>query len=300
MAQIQAVSERLHVVVAEEREKLLAEVADAEVIYGWIGPELLKEAPRLRWVMVGSAGVEWALSPEMLASPVILINSAGVFDRPIADHIFAFILAFSRRLYLFWHQQASRAWKRDAQTEELTGKTLGIVGLGSIGQEVARLGKAFGMRVLATRRHPQRQSEEVDRLYGPESLLEVLPQSDYVAITAALTGETRGMIGEREIQAMKPGAVVINIARGAIIDEMALIHALQEGHLGGAGLDVFVEEPLPPESPLWRMKNVIITPHMAGLSQLIEQRKMDLLCENLRRDLRGEPLLNIVDKELGY
>ncbi|MCC6443667.1 MAG: D-2-hydroxyacid dehydrogenase [Armatimonadetes bacterium] len=297
---IRSVSDRIRIAVADSPERLRAEAPDAEAIYGWPGPDILEAALHLRWVMVGSAGVEWALSPQMKASRAALVNCAGVFDRPIADHVFAFILAFSRRFHTFFHQQTLQSWNREPSPEELTGRALGIVGLGSIGREVARLGRAFGMRVLATRRNLQAACEWVDALYGPADLCEVLAASDYIVIASALTEETRGMVGASEIARMKPGAVVINIARGAILDEAALLDALRSGRLGGAGLDVFTEEPLPRNSPFWQLPNVLITPHTAGHSQLVEERKIALLTENLRRDLAGEPLLNVVDKERGY
>jgi phosphoglycerate dehydrogenase-like enzyme len=196
--------------------------------------------------------------------------------------------------------QIGHRWGEDTEPDELVDKTLGIVGLGGIGTEVARRAKAFGMRVIATRRRPQLPSEFADEVRGADDLHWLLGESDYVALCSALTQNTHKLVGEEELKKMKPSAYLISIGRGGLIDELALITALKTGLIAGAGLDVFAEEPLPTDSPLWDMPNVLITPHTAGSSPRSHERLMDLFCENVRRYLAGEELLNVVDKGEGY
>jgi phosphoglycerate dehydrogenase-like enzyme len=253
-------------------------------------------------VQSGGAGVEWFLTPDFIASPVVLTNAAGVYAVPIADHVMALVLHFSRQFNNLLRKQAKREWAEWGEfgAGELLDKTLGIVGLGGIGAEVARRAKGFGMRVIAVRRRPQLTSEHADEVRGAEDLAWLLAESDFVALCSALTHSTRHLIGQAELRLMKPTAYLINIARGGLVDEAALVTALQSAEIAGAGLDVFEEEPLPKESPLWDMPNVMITPHDAGSSPRSGERLMDLFCENLRRYIAGEPLLNVVDKEAGY
>jgi len=191
-------------------------------------------------------------------------------------------------------------WEGRRSSGELCGKTLGIVGLGGIGSEVAKRAKAFGMRVIATRRRPDRRSEFADEVRGADELGWLLGESDFVAVCSALTHETRHLIGAEELKRMKATAYLINIGRGGLVDEGALVAALRGGEIAGAGLDVFEREPLPSESPLWEMPNVMITPHDAGSSPRSHERLMEVFLENLRRYVAGEPLLNVVDKRAGY
>jgi phosphoglycerate dehydrogenase-like enzyme len=298
----------LDLVVAEGGERVLEEIGDAE---GYVpGPrdaEVLASAPALHWVHFMWAGVEGQLFPEARASDVVITNSAGVFGPAMADHILALMLAFARRLNIctrrsaheLWHVEGARGSVTDG-IGELLGATLGIVGYGGIGRELAVRAKGFGMRVLALKRRPGDGLEHADVAMGPDGLDELLAESDYVAVCCALTEETRGLIGTRELSLMKPTAVIANVARGAVIDQDALVEALREGRIAGAGLDVTSPEPLPEDSPLWAMENVIITPHVAGASPLTRGRQFDLLRENVRRFTAGEELLNVVDKELGY
>jgi len=277
---------------------------DAEVLFlRWgIGEEtfqrLVASIPNLRWVHTISAGVDHLLSPQLSASDIILTNASGVFDVPIAELILSYMLAVVKRLPEFFDQQQSHRWHQ-LGLGELQGQTVGIIGMGSIGAEVARLCRAFGMHVLGLRRHPS-PGEHADEVLPPAHLHSLLARSDFVVVTAPLTAETRGMIGRAELAAMKPDAWLINIGRGAILDEEALIEALQDHDIGGACLDVFVEEPLPEHSPLWSLPNVIITPHNAGSSPHVQRREEELFLENLRRYVAGEPLLNMVDKHAGY
>jgi phosphoglycerate dehydrogenase-like enzyme len=276
----------------------------AEVLFlRWgLSPEatrrLLARVPNLRWIHTISAGVDHLLFPELRESEAILTNASGVFNVPIAETVMAYILAVVKRLPEFWAHQRERRWEK-LPLRELRGLTVGIVGLGDIGTEVARLCRAFGMHVLGLRRRPA-PSDLADEVLPPDRLQDLLARSDFVVIAVPLTAETRGMIGRAELAAMKPDAWLVNISRGAIVDEEALVEALKEGRIGGACLDVFAEEPLPPESPLWDMPNVIITPHNSWSSPHIEEREIALFLENLRRYVAGEPLLNVVDKQAGY
>jgi len=300
LAQVRAVSEALVVTKASNREEGQSRAAEAEVILaGHWSEELWRAAPQLRWVQSWGAGVEWMLTPDFVASPVILTNAQGIYATPIAEHVFAFLLHFARGLDRHVCHQPEHRWQH-AGVVELRGSTLGIIGLGGIGAEVARLAKGFGMRVIAVRRHPDRPSPSADEVRGPEALLWLLGESDFVALCAALTPSTRELLGEAELQCMRPSAYLVNIGRGRLIAEEALVEALRERRIAGAGLDVFAQEPLPPDSPLWDLPNVLITPHNAGNSPHSHARLLTLFCGNLRKYLAGEELLNVVDKAAGY
>ena len=300
---LRAVSDSLVVETATSMEEALAKASGAQVIQpGHWAEEMWRSAPGLKWVQSGGAGVEWLLTPDFAASPIILTNARGIYAIPIADHIMAFVLHFSRLFNDLLRKQMKHEWADwgEYEADELAGKTLGIVGLGGIGSEVARRAKAFGMRVIATRRREALPSDNVDEVRGVDQLPWLLEESDYVALCAALTPKTRHLIGEDELKSMKPTAHLMNIGRGGLVDEQALIAALREGEIAGAGLDVFEQEPLPADSPLWDMSNVVITPHSGGSSPPSHERLLDLFRENLRRYIAGEPLLNLVDKAEGY
>lgn len=291
------------VVIVPKGGDLLAAIGSAEVFFPLSGhsltEEVLEAAPLLKWVQVASAGIDHARYPDLLNRPIILTNAAGVYAIPIAEHVLAMMLALSRRIPEIIRQQDSAEWK-GVGGGELGGETALIVGLGGIGTRVAELCNAVGMRVIATRKRPDLPATGVEEVFATHRLHEALPQADWVIVCAPLTEETRGIIGAAEIALMKPGARVINIARGAIIDEAAMAKALQSGRLAGAGLDVFEEEPLPKTSPLWKLPNVIVSPHSAGSSPHSLHRTLDLFEDNLRRYLAGEPLRNVVDKQAGY
>jgi len=280
------------------------DIDDAEVLFlRWgLGREtfqrLVAAIPNLRWIHTISAGVDHVLFPALAESDAVLTNASGVFNVPIAETVLAYMLAVVKRLPEMLEQQRSHRW-HTLGLRELRGLTVGIVGLGSIGSEVARLCRAFGMRVLGLRRHPG-PHEHADEVLPPDRLHDLLARSDFVVIACPLTEETRGLIGPAELAAMKPDGWLINIARGAIVDEEALIEALQERSIGGACLDALAEEPLPEDSPLWDLPNVIITPHNSWSSPHLQERQIELFLENLRRYVAGEPLLNIVDKRMGY
>ncbi len=312
---------------------------DVEVLLrGFLSAEafdrLLGHAPRLTWVHSASAGVERVLTPIGRERGLVVTNARGVFSRPIAEYVMMMILAVSRRLPQLLELQRERTWQ-PLEGAELRDVTVGIVGLGSIGRAVGALATAFGCRVIATRR---RSDEEVaaaggsgtdggggspgssapgakggaggdepalvdlmlERVTGPEGLADLLADSDFVVLAAPLTAATEGMIDEAALARMKPGAWLINVARGRLVDERALLRALREGPLGGAILDTFRDEPLMPGSPFYDLPNVIVTPHTAWSSGRVLDRSVELFAENLRRYAAGEPLLNVVDPAAGY
>ena len=289
-------------VVGIADEKGLSEEADAEVAFGGNNPrrvrQLLDATPNLRWYHTVSAGVENMPFPELAKRGIVLTNNSGSYDIQIAEHLMAFVFAASRQLHRYRDRQIAREWK-DEEQQELRDATIVVYGMGSIGGEIARLASAVGMRVIGVRRRATPQPG-VSRVVPPERLSDVVGEADYLAIAAPLTAETKGAISRDVIARMKPTAWLLNIARGAIVDETALIDALREKRIAGAGLDVFVTEPLPPESPFWTLENVIMTPHRSGDSPRVEERTLALFGENLRRYKAGEPLLNRVDYTAGY
>jgi phosphoglycerate dehydrogenase-like enzyme len=228
---------------------------------------------------------------------IVITNSRGIHAVPIGEHVLGWMLMFARNLHTALHNQLARRWDRQAGGE-LNGATVGVLGFGAIGREVARLCTTFGARVLAMKRNPLSPGE--GRIYGPDGLRDLLGVSDYVVITLPLTSETRRLIGTREIGWMKPDAVLINVGRGEIVDEAALAAALSERRIRGAALDCFEVEPLPATSPLWDLRNVLISPHISGTSPRYMDRAIPLFCDNLRRYLAGESLVNVVDRGRGY
>lgn len=278
-------------------------LAAAEIIVAsnWEFPsELFRRAKSLKWLHSVSAGIEKLLYPEMMESDILLTNARGIFDGLVMEHTLALMLAWARRLPQCVRAQAVGKWRR-SEMSELAGKTLGVIGLGRIGREIARVAKVgFDMRVLGVARR-QTENEYCDAVLPAERLGEVLKASDYVVLAVAATPETEGLIGESELALMRPHAFLVNIARGSVVQEKALIRALREGWIGGAGLDVFEVEPLPPESELYDLDNVIMTSHRAGFTHhnLCEERIENFL-ENLDDYLHGRPPRTIVDKRRGY
>jgi phosphoglycerate dehydrogenase-like enzyme len=294
----------LELVAVRTEEELITALPDADILCGWgrnLTAELLRKATRLRWVHMFSAGVETALTPELRAGSVILTNSRGAHGIPIAEHVMGMILAHERALPFLWANQARREWKRPA-AREIWGRTIGILGLGGIGREIALRAGAFGLRVLAVRRTAGAQTppDGVAGLFGPDQLPSFLAELDYLVVAVPLTSATRGMIGRRELAVMKPDALIVNVARGLVIDEEALIAALRAGEIRGALLDVFCREPLPPESPLWDLPNVMISPHSSAVSDRTVDRCMDIFLDNLERFLGGRPLTRVVDRQTEY
>jgi phosphoglycerate dehydrogenase-like enzyme len=262
---------------------------------------VVERAPRLRWIHSASAGVDRVATPLVRDRGLTVTNARGVFSRPIAEYVVMMSLAIARRLPQLLELQRERTWQ-PLRGRELAELTIGIIGFGSIGVELARLLEPFGCRVLATRRHPERGSGELRNveLFGLDEVGDVLRASDVVVVAAPLTDDTAGLIGAEQLAEMREDAWLINIARGRLIDELALRRALESGWIGGAVLDVFTEEPLSPESPLYGTPNLVITPHTSWASDRVVERSVDLFVDNLRRHRAGEPLRNLVDLAAGY
>jgi phosphoglycerate dehydrogenase-like enzyme len=262
---------------------------------------VVTRSPRLRWIHSASAGVDRVTTSVVRERGLTVTNARGVFSRPIAEYVVMMSLAIARRLPQLLELQRERTWQ-PLRGRELSELTIGIVGYGSIGVELSVLLAPFGSRILATRRHPERGAGDASNveLHGLDRLDEVLRASDIVVVAAPLTDETAGLIGAEQLAEMREDAWLINIARGRLIDEIALRRALQSGWIGGAVLDVFSEEPLAPDSPLYTTPNVIITPHTSWASDRVAARTVDLFVENLRAFRAGEPMRNVVDLEAGY
>jgi len=288
-------------VVASDIENASHYIADTDILVAWGFNDirnLYTKAANIKWVHALSAGVEKLIFPEIQNSAAILTNSKGIHGIPVAEHVFAMILSFTRGLNLFVRQQIAKQWKR-VPTDEIHDKTIGIVGLGSIGREIAKRAKCLGLRVLAVKREMTNELF-VDELYSPDRLGDMLANADFVVVAVPLTEETKGMFGLDQFALMKRSAYFINIARGAVVREADLITALEQKIIQGAGLDVFEHEPLAETSPLWAMSNVIITPHLAALSPYYLDRAIKLFAENLTRYALGREMFNIVDKSKGY
>ena len=293
----------------EQDERFAALVAGAEVLFGIPAesPERLawavRTAPALRFVQATSAGAgqqvrRAELTPAELER-VTFSSASGVHAVPLAEWSIFGLLAFAKGLPRLRRDTAARAWAH-YPTTELRGQTLLVVGVGAIGLEVARLASAFGMRVIGVKRNTGQELPHVDALHPPEQLRELVADADGIVVTLPLTNETRGLIDPETIERMRDGAVFVNVGRGRVVDEDALIDALRSGKLAGAALDVTAREPLPPESPLWTMENVILSPHTAALSWHENERIVELFAENLRRYLRGDELLSRVDTSVFY
>ena len=277
----------------------------ASAILNWSAPRELLEAvfamcPNVRWVHSRSAGLDSVLFPELVRSDVILTNGRGVFSASLGEFALAAILYFAKDFRRMIRNQSAERWE-PFDVQVVAGKTVGIVGYGDIGLAVATRVHAMGMRVLATKRHsPPGDDPLIERYYSPEQLGKMMAHCDYVVVAAPLTKETRHMIGEPEFAAMKPNAVVINVGRGPVIDEEALVKALTSGRIKGAGLDVFEHEPLPAGHPLYQLENVLLSPHCADNTPDWKDRAMDFFLRQYDRFAKDEPLENVVNKRLGY
>jgi D-2-hydroxyacid dehydrogenase (NADP+) len=283
-------------------KKLDGLLKGADVLFGFSPPRgTLKRAPKVKWFQATSAGVDRLARHEIWESDILITGVSGIHAVPISEFVLGLMLMFAKGASNSFENKRNHSWGR-YMAAELAGRTAGVVGLGHIGKEVARLAKAFNMRVIATRRSTKRagRARNVDELLPQRDLKKLLAASDYVAVCVPLTHETTKLIGTAELKAMKPTAYLINIARGGIIDEEALIAALKERRIAGAGLDVTAKEPLPPESPLWDLDNVILSPHVSGGMEDYMLRATKLFCENLRRRAEGKPLINVVKRARGY
>jgi phosphoglycerate dehydrogenase-like enzyme len=292
------------IIVGKDREIWQEHLHEAEIIAGWkkgIEKDCLAPHSKLKWLQTWSAGVD-SLPLKMLESRNITVTSAnGVHAYPISETIYALMLSLTRKIHTYVKNQQERKWHHSDMKLEMHKKTVGIIGVGTIGKEAAKIAKAFGMKVLGVR-HSGKQQEFVDEMYTTNQLDEVLPNCDYVVVTLPLTKETNRLFGAKQFNLMKSSAFFINIGRGEIVVEGDLISALQRGQIAGAGLDVFEQEPLTVDSPLWEMENVIITPHTSGSTEHYNQRVVEnILIPNLKNYISGnQPSVNLVDYSKGY
>ena len=302
----------------EEMAELIGSANECDVLFTFrVPPETMRLAPHLKWIQLLSAGADHALKGQ-IGGNIAMTTSSGIHAATMAEYTIASMLAFAHKLHSLIRAQMNREWRRSgdfmSMVDAMRGHTLGIVGYGSIGRETARLGRALGMRVVALKRNPSVRADPgwmpaglgdpdgsiPEHFYGPGERVEMLAECDYVTITLPLTEATRGFVAEREFNAMKPHAYLVNVGRGEVVDQRALIEALRAGRIGGAGLDVFEREPLEADSPLWEMENTILTPHMSGAFRGYVAICCELFADNLRRFAAGQPLLNQVDPALGY
>jgi len=300
-----------------DTDELAEHWPQVEVLYTSTVVPSLEQAPRLRWIQCHWAGVEQFLK-HRIAARVRITTVSGIAAVTIAEYVFGGLLALTHHMPRLLHHQDRKQWPSGRWDKfvpaELRGATIGIIGYGSLGREVARLARAFGMRTLALKRNPERRADDgwnlkttgdpdgsqANHIYGPEALHTMLSLCDHVVVTVPLTPNTLHLIGTTEFEAMKIGTIFVNVARGKIVDETALIAALQSGHLGGAVLDVFENEPLDSNSPLWQLKNVIISPHVSGITARYDELALRVFADNLRRYTAGQPLLNQVNIQQGY
>ena len=308
------------VVNATDAAEAKREIADADAFFGKITRPLLAVAERLRWVQTPTASLEHYIFPELVEHPCVLTNMRGLYHDNIADQVFGYIICFARNLHRYIRNQMTARWEPvggegersnfsagpatvsaiDQAHIHLSDATLGVVGLGSIGSEIARRGLAFSMRVIAVDPNQVEAPDGVDAVWDPAQLAKLLGQSDFVVIAAPHTPETYKLFRREQFQSMRRTAYLINIGRGAIVDLADLTATLQAGEIAGAGLDVFETEPLPADHPLWKMENVIITPHVAGCSPRIAERHLAILLDNVDRFVRGETLQNVANKAKWY
>ncbi len=316
LEKIVAAAARIEVVNAPSEDAAREAIVDADAFFGKLTPGLLAASKNLRWVQSPTASLEHYLFPELIDHPAVLTNMRGLYSDVIAEHVLGIMLSFTRNLHHYIHNQAAGRWDPvggeearesfavgpgvtsaiDRAHRSLGDLTLGIVGLGQIGTEIARKGASFGMRVLAVDPVRQTAPEGVEALWPVKKLPSLLGESDFVVIAAPHTPETLQMFRRKQFQAMKPSAYLINVGRGVIVNLDDLVAALEAKEIAGAGLDVFEIEPLPAGHPLWKFPNVILTPHVAGQSPRVADRHLNVLLVNLRRFVRGEPLVNVVDK----
>lgn len=295
------------VVQLQSYDRVPEEIVDADVFIGWsLRPEQFVIAKKLKWIHSPAAAVHQLMYPELIRSNVILTNSTGVHGPVVAEHAIAVLLALAKRLPQAMHYQARKIWAQELlwnehpRPREVAGATVLVIGMGGIGREFAIRAKALGMNVLAVRQNPAKGAGPADAVYGLEQMEELLPKADFVLLCTPVTPATTGLINRERLGKMKFGSYLINVARGPLIDDAALIEALQQQRIAGAALDVFDQEPLPADSPFWSLENVLITPHTAAVTEKLWDRHYDLIVENLNRLLAGEALLNEVDKHRGY
>lgn len=307
LAQTAARFPEVRFVRAASAEHADAVIVEADIVLGFaVRAGNLARAQRLRWVHLTAAGVGGQLFPAFVDSPVVLTNARGLHATSMSEHALGMMLTLERRLHRARDAQRERHWAQGTLVEELpaigelAGRTLGLVGFGEVGRAIAHRARAFDMEVIAVRRNPQSPAAPAHTQWGPERLPELLARADWLALVPPLTAETRGLMDAAAFSRMKPSARLLNLGRGGLVDEAALLDALRAGSLAGAALDVAVEEPLPASSPLWDMPEVLITPHLAGQGPRYWERALVQFEGNLQRYIAGEPLMNTVDKRAGY
>jgi phosphoglycerate dehydrogenase-like enzyme len=306
LSMLDELRETANIVIGTSANAFEKAAGGAEVIFNWSGSlSLIREvflmSHAARWVHSRSAGLERTLFPELIASDVTMTNGSGVFSPSLGEFALAAILYFAKDFRRMVRKQMAGVWEQ-FDVLPIAGQTVGIVGYGDIGRAVATRVRALGMNVLAVKRHVSQKNPDplVEQVYSPDHLIEMLPRCDYLVVAAPLNAETRGLIGKAEFAAMKPSAVIVNVGRGPVIDEPAMIKALSEHKIKGAALDVFAEEPLPQGHPFYNMENVLLCPHCADHTPDWLDNAMRFFIAQFERFRRGEPLLNVVDKKLGY
>lgn len=300
---VRAAAPDYDIVVTTERSEIERVLDRVEIILAHVPHDLMAEAPALKWYQQVGAGADWLENhPDIVESDFSITNASGVHAVPISEHMLAFLLTLGRGFVRCIRDQRRKTWDGNRRQDlfELAGMRCLLLGVGAIGERFAKLAAACDMEVIGVRRDPSIPADGVRRMVGPESLRRELPDADVIANTLPLTPETRHLLGRPEFELLKPGVYIVNIGRGGTIDEAAMIEALQTGRVAGAGLDVFEEEPLPEDSPLWDMDNVVITPHYSGLTPRYNERVFDIFYENLKRYLAGRELFNVVDRRLRY
>ena len=307
LARLRARFAPTQIVSVEDADRLGLELSDADVFVGFHLPRrLFASAAKLRWVHSASAGIEANLFPELVASDVVLTNSAGLHAVSIPEHVLGQMLILARNFHEAQRLQSRCEWNRfqviafGAGVSEINGSHVAVLGAGAIGRNVTRLAAGLGAHVRVMRRDPRRGAPGAEGVYAPAALRELLGWADFVILAVPLTGETRALIGREELAAMKSGAYLINIARGEVVDEEALVAALRSSSIAGAALDVFSQEPLPSDHPFWSLPNLVLTPHVSGYTPQYFDKVLALFEDNLERFVHARPLRNIVDKQLGY
>jgi phosphoglycerate dehydrogenase-like enzyme len=288
-------------------DRVPQEIADTDVFIGLsLRPEQFAAAKRLRWIHSPAAAVHQLMYPELIKSSVALTNSTGVHGPVVAEHAITLLLALAKRLPQAMQYQAKHEWSQNQlwqgspRPREVADSTVLVIGMGSIGREFAARAKALGLRIMAIRENPAKGLDGADAVYGSAQIDEVLPQADYVLLCTPVTPATTGIMNAARLGKMKPDAYLINVARGPLIDEAALLDTLQHRRIAGAALDVFNQEPLPADSPFWSLDNILVTPHTAAVTDRLWERHYRLIVDNMKRFLAGERLLNEVDKSRGY
>jgi phosphoglycerate dehydrogenase-like enzyme len=296
-----------HFIQLQNYDRVPDEIADTDVFIGWsLRPLQFVAARKLRWIHSPAAAVHQLMFPELIRSSVILTNSTGIHGPVVAEHAITVLLALAKRLPQAMQYQAKKIWSQDQlwherpRPREVADSTVAVIGMGGIGREFTARAKALGMEVLAVRENPAKGADGADEVYSSTEIDNVLPRADYVLLCTPVTPATTGIINTARLNKMKPESYLINVGRGPLVDEPALLQALQDRRIAGAALDVFNEEPLPADSPFWSLDNLLITPHTAAVTERLWDRHYRLIAENLKRFLSGEPLLNQVNKAQGY